>query len=252
MITRILRLIGRGVPPVALAVCLSACGGGTTTPTAASPPPPAPTYALSGLVTDSATSAGISGATVSITDGPNAGKSATAGATGSYTIAGLQPGGFTASAAAGPYVPSGQGVTLASNQTLNFALARQSLEGSWTGTTATQPGSPVASAARAITFRVNGANALTALTLFFQIVPASGSACQAYQATVVGTGTPPLAVENGGFTFASASNLVRSVTGTFGTGATASGTATIQWPGQSFEPAGCRGTINLTWTATKQ
>ena len=65
---------------------------------------------------------GISGATVSIADGPNAGKSATTSSSGSYSFTGLQSSGFTVNAAATNYSPSSKGVTLTSNSTLNFNL----------------------------------------------------------------------------------------------------------------------------------
>ena len=151
---------------------LTACGRGSSTP--ASPTPatsaPAPTlYTLSGQVVDNATAAPIAGATLSITDGVNAGKTATTDASGSYSLTGLQVSGFTVNVAAGAYVSSGQGVTLTASRSLNFGLTQQSFVGNWSGTTTQGSINGLPS----ITFTVNGTNALTALNMRF----ASASSC---------------------------------------------------------------------------
>jgi Carboxypeptidase regulatory-like domain len=64
------------------------------------------------------------GATVLIVDGPNAGKSATTDAAGSYSLTGLQQSGFTANASASHYTSQSKSVTLTSDQTLSFQLTR--------------------------------------------------------------------------------------------------------------------------------
>jgi hypothetical protein len=90
-------------------------------PAGPDPTPQAQTYALSGRVTGSG-GTGINGATVTVTDGPNAGRSATADGNGNYTITGLQPAGFTARATARFYNERSKPVTMTSNQTLDFSL----------------------------------------------------------------------------------------------------------------------------------
>ncbi len=106
---------------VLLVALASACGGSKSTPTSPSSPTPT-TFSLSGQVTATTTSAGIAGATVSIADSTNAGKSATTDASGNYSFAALQQAGFTVNVTANGYVSSSKGVTLTSNQTLAFSL----------------------------------------------------------------------------------------------------------------------------------
>jgi hypothetical protein len=107
------------------ALCTGACGdhGSATTAASPAPTPTAITFSLSGTVTDSTTASGIAGATVRIAGGPNVGKSATTDGSGNYSLAGLQPSGFTVDVAASSYGSQSIGVTLASNQTLSFRLS---------------------------------------------------------------------------------------------------------------------------------
>lgn len=110
---------------VALALFASACSGNSTSPSSTPPataPPVATTFTLSGTVTSTA-GAAVSGATVRIVDGINAGKATISSSTGSYTLAGLSTSGMTVNAAATNYVPSSKGVTLTSSQTMDFQLA---------------------------------------------------------------------------------------------------------------------------------
>src|SRR5262249_4009863 len=93
-----------------------------STPTAPSQTPPPQTFSLSGRVTDNTTSTPIVGATLSIADGPNAGKSAMSDASGNYTFTGLQQSGFTVTASARTYLSQSKSVTLTANQTLDFTL----------------------------------------------------------------------------------------------------------------------------------
>ena len=106
---------------IALLLPALACGASSST----TPSPTATMFSLAGQVIDSATSAPISGATVSIADGPNAGKATTTDSSGTYGLTGLQPSGFTVNASASLYVSQPKGVTLAANQTLSFQLTRQ-------------------------------------------------------------------------------------------------------------------------------
>ena len=121
----------------------AACSGRTmpTSPTQTPTPTPA-TFSLTGQVSDGSTSTGISGATVAIADGANAGKSVTTNGSGNYRLVGLQPAGFTVNVSANNYVSQAKGVTLASNQTLSFQLVRE---------TSQQPPAPVPSCAFSLT-----------------------------------------------------------------------------------------------------
>ena len=118
---------------IVVVVLLIGCGGGSSTsPTSPTAPsaPAARTFALSGQVTDTVTSQGVSGARVSVVDGPSAGTAATTDASGAYAFPSLREGGFTVSATADDYAPASTGVTLTSNQTANLQL-RGRYEGSW-------------------------------------------------------------------------------------------------------------------------
>jgi hypothetical protein len=112
-----------------LLIATIACGGNKGTapspsPTTTTPPTTATTFSLSGKVTASGTLLAISGAQVSIIDGPNAGKSTTTDGSGSYTFAALQQSGFTVTVSAPNYMSQSLGVTLTSNQTLNLTLTQ--------------------------------------------------------------------------------------------------------------------------------
>src|SRR5262245_36091295 len=103
-----------------------ACSGSKSTATSPSPmPSPPTTFSLTGKIRDSYTLAAISGATVSIVDGPNAGKSTTTDTSGTYSLTGLQQSGFTVNLSAANYISQSLGVMLTSNQTLNSSLRPQ-------------------------------------------------------------------------------------------------------------------------------
>src|SRR5205085_173664 len=93
----------------------------TPTPT---PTPTPSTFTLAGTVTESAptTSTAIAGATVTIADGPNAGRTAVTDGGGNFSFSALQVAGFTVTATAAGYTPLSIGVSLTSNQTIRFAL----------------------------------------------------------------------------------------------------------------------------------
>ena len=101
-----------------LLLAAMACGRGNSTATSPTPT----TWSLTGQVTDSTTSTPIPGATLSIVDGPNAGKSTTTDSAGNYSLTGLQQSGFTVNVSADGYFSSSKGVTLTSNQTVSFQL----------------------------------------------------------------------------------------------------------------------------------
>lgn len=108
-----------------LALAVAGCGGSTPTSPTTPTPNPSTSFTLSGQVTDSATGAGISAATVAIVDGPNASKSATTDSSGSYSFSGLQQSGFTVNVSAANYVPQSKPVTLTANLTMSFQLTHQ-------------------------------------------------------------------------------------------------------------------------------
>jgi hypothetical protein len=100
---------------VVLVTVTMACG--TTTP---SPP----VLSVSGRVAGDATL--LSGATVTIMDGVNAGQKRTTDAAGNYSFTGLTPSRFTLQAAAAGHTPQNKLVDLtATSQTVSFSLFRQ-------------------------------------------------------------------------------------------------------------------------------
>ncbi|MGH9410956.1 MAG: carboxypeptidase regulatory-like domain-containing protein [Vicinamibacterales bacterium] len=107
---------------VVLTVIVVGCAGSNSSPTAPSPIQATTAFNLTGQVTDSITGTTISGATVSIADGPNAGRLATTDALGNYSLTSLQQSSFTVSASASNYTSQSKGVTLTSNEMLTFQL----------------------------------------------------------------------------------------------------------------------------------
>jgi hypothetical protein len=104
------------------------------TPAPAPSPPAAPVAAsLSGTV---ATSAGgpLAGASVTILDGSNAGRSTTTGSAGTYRFDGLQSSNGNVSAKAAGYQESIRGLYIDGNASLNFTLAAVPAAPTFTGT----------------------------------------------------------------------------------------------------------------------
>jgi hypothetical protein len=125
-ITRIDRS-SRLLAPAFLSIALIGCGssGDSTPTTPTTPATPAPTtFSLTGRVTESAPSAfvAVSGATLSVADGPNAGRTATTNNNGDYQFTGLQGGGFTVSVTAPGYQATSAGINLTGNLTRSFSL----------------------------------------------------------------------------------------------------------------------------------
>lgn len=103
-----------------------ACSKSSTAPTQSTTSTIVPaTFTLGGRVTESAptTSTAVPGAAISVADGPNAGKSATANANGDYTLTGLVPGGFTVNVGAPGYQDGSNALTVTASATRNFTLA---------------------------------------------------------------------------------------------------------------------------------
>ena len=109
-------------------VFCSGCGRGLpSSPTPVPQPTPTPrpqTFTLSGTVSETAPTAStrIAGASVWITDGPNAGLSATSDANGAFRFASIQPGTFTVATGAEDYIARSQGFTLTADQTVTIEL----------------------------------------------------------------------------------------------------------------------------------
>src|SRR5262245_3468891 len=116
---------GRFVLLVALAWIWACSDGKGPAPSPSPSASPASTFSLGGRVTSTNLSVPVMGATLSIADGPNAGTSTTTDASGNFSFAALQQSGFTVNASAANYFSQSQGVTLTSNQTLNFLLRPQ-------------------------------------------------------------------------------------------------------------------------------
>ena len=125
---------------IVLLTSASACGSSTTPTATPTPTPTATTLSLTGQVMDSTTSTSISGATVSIADGANAGKSATTDGSGNYSFTGLQAAAFTVTVSANNYVSQSRAVSLTSSQALSFQLTRATVTLNGTVTDGTSGG----------------------------------------------------------------------------------------------------------------
>jgi Carboxypeptidase regulatory-like domain len=119
-----------GALALTLLLFTASCSGksGSNTPAAPSPSPNPPTPApvvpltLSGTVTNQHSGASIAGAAVSITEGPNAGKSATSDGSGNYSFGGLAAGDATLSASAPGFVTFGPKLTLQADSRVTLQL----------------------------------------------------------------------------------------------------------------------------------
>lgn len=107
-----------------LATCLLLAGcGGDASPTSPTAPPPLPLLVpLTGVVTVTGTTVTLSGATVTITDGLNAGRSTTSGENGIYRFLDLQPSNGNVSATAPGWTTAASGTYINGTATLNFAI----------------------------------------------------------------------------------------------------------------------------------
>jgi hypothetical protein len=116
-----------------LSLSSTACTEGSSSPTGPSTRPtidvlpPAPgdaTFTLTGRITESAPAkpGGIDGASVTIADGVNAGRSTTTDLTGYYTLASLKPSSFTLAVSATGYVTASEKIDLAFDRTTNLEL----------------------------------------------------------------------------------------------------------------------------------
>jgi hypothetical protein len=219
---------------VLFVILASACGANSTTspsPTTTSTTSTATTFTLSGQVTNSASAAPVSGATVSIADSVNAGKSVTTDGSGNYSFTGLQQAGFTVNVTASGYGSSSKGVTLTSNQTLSFQLVQQvfSFVGTWAGVIPNNAANGTGGRVQLVLQTSN----LGTFTLF----PGAGSPCGVASLQITFTAN----FSTGQFTISGSSPVTGrtvSATSAVGTVAISAGTS-------------CS-VINTTWTATKQ
>lgn len=124
--------------PLCLLVSTIACGSSspsapssttaaTPAPTPSTPAPTPSTFTLSGTITFQGLGSGIPSASVTILDGPNAGRSVQTDANGAYTLPGLASAGFNVSIAGSGFITVTRGVNLASNVTLSVALLPSAL-----------------------------------------------------------------------------------------------------------------------------
>ena len=127
-----------------LAVCLIACSaacGSNSSPSApsttttvntapsATTPPVASTFSLTGTISFTGLGSGIPAASVTILDGPNAGRTTQTDNAGAYSFSGLTSAGFNVQISASGFATVTRGVNLASNTTLSVSLLPSSL---WT------------------------------------------------------------------------------------------------------------------------
>ena len=116
--------VARSIVALLLTMIAVACGGENGNPVGPSNPSPTPSAAsLTGTVATEGGS-GISGATVTFLDGPNAGRSATTTSGGGYSFTGLTAGNANLSARAPGHNEDRRGITIAGTTSLNFSLQR--------------------------------------------------------------------------------------------------------------------------------
>jgi hypothetical protein len=105
-----------------LAVLITAgCGFAPSSPSNTSQAAPVAHWALSGAVTSSA-GGSISGAVVTVVDGPDANRTTSTDASGRFTLAGLAQGGVTIRVTARGYSDATMGITLIANLAVDVRL----------------------------------------------------------------------------------------------------------------------------------
>jgi len=107
---------------ILLALLAGACGSSPSAPSSTPQAAPVARWMLSGLVTSSPAGGPLSGSVVTIVDGPDAGRQATADSLGRYALADLHPAGFSVRASAKGYRDMTRGITLTANVQADFVL----------------------------------------------------------------------------------------------------------------------------------
>lgn len=101
---------------------LTGCGGDSSNGGGGSITQPTPAWQLQGTVSEAGTNKRLSAVRVEVVDGANAGKSTSTDGNGTFRISGLTQGGFSVKASAAGHDSVTQGVTLTSDQTVDFSL----------------------------------------------------------------------------------------------------------------------------------
>lgn len=117
----------RQIAALAFVLACVSCGGNRGTPTQPTPDPSPPVpsiVSLTGVIAATPGSGRVSGATVRIGDGPNAGRSVTSNNTGEYRFDQLMPGNANVFASAAGFEENGGGVFINGTNTLNLTLTR--------------------------------------------------------------------------------------------------------------------------------
>ena len=126
--------LGRAARLLLLTILTGCAGGDTATPTAATPA--VPTFQITGTIRDGSASTPIAGATLSVMDGPNVGKSATTAADGRYALASLVAGSFTLRVQRDGYDDYNQQMSVTSNTNFDLRMTPgRSLASGWSGGT---------------------------------------------------------------------------------------------------------------------
>jgi hypothetical protein len=103
--------------------CQGVAARGTVTLTLTSAPPTT-TLVLSGHVTDGTSGGVLPGINISITSGPNSGRSIKTDGSGDYSLDGISVGSYTLEASASGYVTQSKTGTLSGNTRVDFVLQR--------------------------------------------------------------------------------------------------------------------------------
>lgn len=121
----------RSFVPALLVFLFAVTGcGKDTSPTS----PTATTFQLTGRVVEAAAGTSLTGATLTVVDGPNAGKQATTGGDGRYTLPNLIASAFTLRVQHVGYLDYAQDVTITSDATIDVRLTfARTLNSGWVG-----------------------------------------------------------------------------------------------------------------------
>ena len=108
---------------VLLSSLLAACGGSSSNPAAPSAPATATSGAVSGFVTQEPGGARLNGVTITMLDGPAAGRTTVTAGSGTFSFANVPVGNMNIGATADGYTGDGKGLSFnGSNGTVNFTV----------------------------------------------------------------------------------------------------------------------------------